>query len=292
MHVYYTPKLLGPPQQHSPSAHKPKHVVESWLGIAPRLTIVEPTPATRKQFALAHDPHFVDGVLSGRIRNGFDNTSPEVARSLPWTTGAMLSAARHALAQRTCAIAPVSGFHHARWDSASGFCTFNGLVVTARALLEEGAARRVGILDADMHYGDGTAQILRFLGEKRIEHVSVGALYEQPDQAEAFLREWPRIIARFDSCDVLLYQAGADPHIDDPLGGWLTGAQLARRDREVFRHCREHGLPIAWNLAGGYQEPLRKVLAIHDCTLVECLEAFEPGLLLVQDIGEVRLQAG
>jgi hypothetical protein len=32
-------------------------------------------------------------------------------------------------------------------------------------------------------------------------------------------------------CDVLLYQAGADPHINDPLGGWLTTAQLRERDR-------------------------------------------------------------
>jgi acetoin utilization deacetylase AcuC-like enzyme len=32
-------------------------------------------------------------------------------------------------------------------------------------------------------------------------------------------------------CEVLLYQAGADPHINDPLGGWLTTAQLRERDR-------------------------------------------------------------
>lgn len=178
MRVHYTPKLLGPPQEHSPSAHKPKHVVDSWLGIAPRLTIVEPTPATREQFALAHDRSFVDGVLSGRIRNGFGNTAPEVAASLPWTTGAMLSAARHALAHRTCAIAPVSGFHHAHWNRGGGFCTFNGLVVTARALLEEGAARRVGILDADMHCCDGTDNILEHLRENRIEHYTVGENYD------------------------------------------------------------------------------------------------------------------
>ena len=54
-------------------------------------------------------------------------------------------------------------------------------------------------------------------------------------------------------CSVLLYQAGADPHIDDPLGGALTSSQLARRDTIVFDGCRVLGLPIAWNLAGGYQ---------------------------------------
>ncbi len=76
-------------------------------------------------------------------------------------------------------------------------------------------------------------------------------------------------------CDVILYQAGADPHIDDPLGGWLTLAQLRERDRIVFEQARHYGVPIAWNLAGGYQNPLRKVLDIHDNTLVECAAVFE-----------------
>ena len=71
-------------------------------------------------------------------------------------------------------------------------------------------------------------------------------------------------------CDVILYQAGADPHVDDPLGGWLTTEQLRERDRRVFESAQRLGVPIAWNLAGGYQEPLSKVLEIHDNTMREC----------------------
>jgi acetoin utilization deacetylase AcuC-like enzyme len=82
------------------------------------------------------------------------------------------------------------------------------------------------------------------------------------------------ILERFADCDLLLYQAGADPHVDDPLGGWLTTAQLRERDRRVFSGCRAAGLPVAWNLAGGYQSPLSKVIAIHDHTMLECLAAF------------------
>ena len=74
-------------------------------------------------------------------------------------------------------------------------------------------------------------------------------------------------------CDVLLYQAGADPHIEDPLGGWLTTAQLRERDRLVFESSERYGVPIAWNLAGGYQEPLSKVLKIHDNTMLGVLRA-------------------
>ena len=73
---------------------------------------------------------------------------------------------------------------------------------------------------------------------------------------------------------MVLYQAGADPHVDDPLGGWLTSDQLAERDRLVFSGCAAMGLPVAWNLAGGYQSPLEKVLAIHDETLRACAAVY------------------
>jgi acetoin utilization deacetylase AcuC-like enzyme len=275
LQVHYTPKLLGPPQAHSPSAHKPRLVVESWLAIAPKLTLVEPAPVTIEQLCLAHDRDFVTGILSGRLRNGFSNTSREVAASLPYTNGAMLAAARAAIAQRTATIAPCSGFHHASFDEASGYCTFNGLMVTARVLLAEGVVHRVGIFDADMHYGDGTADILRCTGETRVEHCTVGEHYTDPSQAATFLGRLPMMLRRFEGCDVLLYQAGADPHIDDPLGGWLSTEELALRDRIVFEHCAARRLPIAWNLAGGYQTPLRKVLDIHDNTLRECLRVYD-----------------
>ena len=64
-------------------------------------------------------------------------------------------------------------------------------------------------------------------------------------------------------CDIVLYQAGADPHVDDPLGGFLTTTQLATRDWKVFDGLRQHGIPVAWDLAGGYQTPLSKVIEIH-----------------------------
>lgn len=96
-------------------------------------------------------------------------------------------------------------------------------MVAALALRAEGIARRVGILDADMHRGDGTEDIIDTLRLRDwVEHVSVGA---SPRSADSFIRELPAIVDGFSACDVLLYQAGADPHVDDPLGGWLTTEQ-------------------------------------------------------------------
>jgi len=264
--VHYTPKMVGPAQKYSPSAHKPAEVVASWLRLLPTLSIVEPIPVDCDELALAHDRDWVLDVLTGKADNGFGNRSMEVAGTLPHTSGAMLSATRAAM-RHGIAIAPCSGFHHASWALAKDYCTFNGLMVVARVLLQGGSACRVGILDADMHYGDGTDEIISVLGESRVQHDSIGEHFYHPNQAQKFIDELPDRVSAFAGCDVLLYQAGADPHIDDPLGGWLTTEDLFRRDYIVFNRCREMGLPVAWNLAGGYKTPLRKVLDIHDNTL-------------------------
>jgi acetoin utilization deacetylase AcuC-like enzyme len=271
--VVYGASMVADAQSFSPSAAKPRAVVASWRRRFPPLVFEAPEAASVGTLCLAHDAEYVRGVLACRLPNGFGNHLAEVAASLPWTTGAMVTAARLAL-QGGCAVAPVSGFHHACHDRGGGYCTFNGLVVAAQVMRREQRLRRVGILDFDQHYGNGTADILRVLGLDWIEHYSAAAEWDRPDQAEAFLARIPVLMARFATCDLLLYQAGADPHVDDPLGGWLTTAQLRQRDRLVFEYCHAHRLPVAWNLAGGYQTPLRKVVAIHDNTLIECLACF------------------
>jgi acetoin utilization deacetylase AcuC-like enzyme len=267
--------MVANAQSFSPSAGKPREVVASWrrrFGAA--LEIVAPAPATPQLLALAHDPDYVRGVLAGTIDNGFGNRLPEVAAALPYTSGAMVAAAEHALRDGSVAVAPVSGFHHACHEHGGGYCTFNGLIVAAQALRTRHDTRCVGILDFDQHYGNGTADIIRRLKLDWIEHYTAEPDWDRPEQAEDFLAAIPGLMKRFAGCDVLLYQAGADPHIADPLGGWLTTAQLRERDRLVFARCRALGLPVAWNLAGGYQNPLRKVLDIHDNTMLECIVAF------------------
>jgi acetoin utilization deacetylase AcuC-like enzyme len=153
---------------------------------------------------------------------------------------------------------------------AAGFCTFNGLMVSAMALHASGEVKRVGILDFDQHYGDGTDNIIDRLRIDWIAHYSAGEHYGLRAEARRFLSSVPCLVAGMKGCDVILYQAGADPHIDDPLGGWLTTEQLYERDLLVFQTAVELGIPMAWNLAGGYQTPLRKVLRIHDNTMRAC----------------------
>jgi len=272
--VVYSDRLVAPAQANSPSASKPRYAVESWRRLNLPLRFIDPEPATREELALAHDRGFIDRILDLSSDNGFENRDPGVAASLPFTTGAMIAAGREAIQAGSVAVAPVSGFHHATYDQARWFCTFNGLVVTAQVLRHSGLARRGGILDADHHCGDGTDAIISRLGLDWIDHCTIGQFYSHAYQSNAFFAALPRFLEAMAGCDLILYQAGADPHISDPLGGWLTSYQLRQRDRIVFEAAARMQIPIAWNLAGGYQDPLRRVLRIHDATMLECARVF------------------
>jgi acetoin utilization deacetylase AcuC-like enzyme len=111
-----------------------------------------------------------------------------------------------------------------------------------------------------------------------VHHVTVGALYGTPEDAPRFFKALPELLRGFGDCEVVLYQAGADPHVDDPLGGWLTTAQLREGDVQVFEGLHAQRVPVAWNLAGGYQKEkdgsIPKVLELHDQTLRACAEVF------------------
>jgi acetoin utilization deacetylase AcuC-like enzyme len=272
--VYYYNAMVADCEGFSPSAGKPKAVVATWLSQGLPIQIIEPAPVSRLELYRSHDPNYVDAVLDLARDNGFSERSASVANSLAYTCGAMLSAARAAIANHAVAVAPCSGFHHAGFDHGGGYCTFNGLAVAAVGLRAEGLAEQVGILDFDQHYGNGTDDILNTLKLDWIKHITSGKTYGEASQAPVFLSRIPDMVWSMRHCNVILYQAGADPHIDDPLGGWLTTSQLAWRDHAVFAAANAIGVPVAWNLAGGYQKPFSKVLEIHDNTMSACVDVY------------------
>ncbi len=216
------------------SAHKPLAAVESWKALGIPISITAPTPVTPEELARAHERGFVDAILDCRAKSGFYTQAPDVAASPPFTNGAILGAAREAIRNRRVAVAPTCGFHHARYAKADALCTFNGLMIAALTLKAGGLAQRVGILDFDMRYGDGTENIIQRFGADFVSQYTAAEYYHSASQVETFFGRVPDLVARMRHCDLAPYQAGADAHIDDPLGGWLSeaAAQGARHPRQ------------------------------------------------------------
>src|SRR5215510_85099 len=178
--VFYRPEQSSDAaESFSPSAGKPRLVIEDWLchpEIAQHIDVKSFAPAGDDLLMSAHDANYVRGILSGQISNCFGNRSGEIADSLRYTVGSLVAASRHVLETRSTsalqvAVSPTSGFHHAEYDCGNGFCTFNGLMVAAIKAHSLGLAKRVLILDMDQHYGNGTDDIIKKLAIDYVDHI-------------------------------------------------------------------------------------------------------------------------
>lgn len=269
----------------SPSASKPAMVASALRRHDYPVDFYEPEPVTVEDLIRVHEPRFVQAVLECREENGFGNRSPDVARSLPYTSGSMLTAAKLALkSTKNSVVASLSsGFHHASYSKCEDFCTFNGLMVTAANLISGGVVSRLAIIDADYHYGNGTDDILDHTGLRaNVYHLTFGKELKKPEQVDAYfdrLYLMEEDLRRFQP-DLILYQAGVDAHILDPLGGMLTTEQMGLRDETVFAICKRLKTNVVFNLAGGYQRDpdggIDKVVQLHLNTFSAALRVHGP----------------
>jgi acetoin utilization deacetylase AcuC-like enzyme len=263
----------------SPSAEKPAKVLESWLKLGIPFEVCSFEPLTADEMALAHDRFYVDGILSLEEHNGFGNKNPEVAGALPWVCGSMVAAAMHAYNTGELSFSPTSGAHHACYAHGMCYCTFNFLMMAAIKVHQAGASS-IGILDLDCHHGNGTVNIIDRLGLDYIRHYSFGQEFlKRGSAAEDWVMRLPDIVSTFRGVDLLIFNAGVDPHIEDPLGGILTTRQMTLRDRLVFKVAKQLGLKVCVSLAGGYQVDadgnIDKLLSLHDTTFKSGWAAYE-----------------
>ena len=236
-----------------------------------------------------HDPDYVEQVATCTVppkkerRIGFPVTR-RVSRRALLSPGGTWLAAKLALRLGYAANA-AGGSHHALYDTGAGYCVFNDLAVAANRLIAEGDANRILIVDLDVHQGDGTAALTagredivtfsmhgekNFPARKAVSDLDVALPDGTGDDAylEALAHHLPRLIDRVRP-DLILYQAGVDPHGADRLGRLaLTDAGLEARDCFVMRQARAKTLPLASVLGGGYGQDRMAVAHRHAATML------------------------
>ena len=161
------------------------------------------------------------------------------------------------------------GTHHAHYSNGLGFCVFNDLAFTALNLIEHGSAKKVLILDLDVHQGDGTIDICHdkngiytcslhceqnfpFQKRRGTRDVSLDNHLEDTAYLNKLHITLKEISKEF-MPDIVLYDAGVDVFFGDQLGNLdLTLEGIFKRDCNVLEHFKSRKVPVATVIGGGY----------------------------------------
>jgi acetoin utilization deacetylase AcuC-like enzyme len=172
------------------------------------------------------------------------------------------------------------GTHHAFPDFGSGFCIFNDLAIASRVLQKSGMVSKVLIVDLDVHQGDGTAFIFRddpsvftfsmhceanFPSRKQPSDLDVPLPVgmEDDEYLQTLAKYLPDILSQVKP-DLVLYDAGVDPHAGDRLGKLaLSDTGIFRRDMQVLSTCIAQGYPVACVIGGGYADDMTDLVYRH-----------------------------
>lgn len=297
MIAFYTDRFVLPlPQGHRFPMEKYRLLRERVASELPDITLEEPPAASDRELLRIHKPSYVQRLVAGALSQaeqkiiGFPWSSAMVERSRR-SAGATLAACRAAVSARSIAINLAGGTHHAYPDRGEGFCCFNDAAVAAKAMQAEGLARKVLILDLDVHQGNGTA--VCFQNDPSVFTASIHGENNYPFQKEAsdLDRSLPNgtsdtdylecldnvlfeISQRF-APELMIYLAGADPLASDRLGRLsLSHEGLRARDQRVLAFAQAHSLPTAVTMAGGYAQPISDTVDAHFNTVALCYQAF------------------
>ena len=253
-------------------------IIENYLKYLPK-------PATVEYLSIAHDPVYIRAIETGNL-----SKQQQTKLGLPWSetllqrsflapSGTLL-AAQLAL-QTGVACHAAGGTHHAHWDFGAGFCVFNDLAYAARALIAMKLAKRILILDCDVHQGDGTASILS--NDMDIFTCSIHCAENYPQKKassdldfpipsgsgdEEYLSTLAQCLNELDRInfvpDLILYDAAVDVHNNDKLGLLkMTSDGIYRRDQVVLSHFKDRQVPVATTIGGGYGETHEEVAQRH-----------------------------
>ncbi len=246
--------------------------------------IFEPEALNDESILLTHTADYLHKLntqtLSRKeIRDiGFPMTEALVSRGKHIANGTY-QCARYAK-QYGIAMNTAGGTHHSFAHRGEGFCVFNDLAIASSLLLHRGEARRILIIDLDVHQGNGTAGIFR--ENERVFTFSMHGQRNYPTRKEqssldiglpdgtgdaeylhVLQNQLPRILDTFQP-DFLFYQAGVDVLESDKLGRLSLSRQGCRqRGHIVLTTAKRYHLPIAVTMGGGYSTRLADIIEAH-----------------------------
>jgi acetoin utilization deacetylase AcuC-like enzyme len=174
------------------------------------------------------------------------------------------------------------GTHHAFTNRGEGFCLLNDIAIAANYLLDNELARKILVVDLDVHQGNGSAQI--FASEPRVFTFSMhGAnnypLFKEESDLDVALPDFTddqfylktldkTLKSLIDQVtpDFMFFQSGVDILGTDKLGKLsVTLEGCKQRDRIVLETARRNRIPIVASMGGGYSD-FKTIIEAHSNT--------------------------
>ena len=213
-----------------------------------RHTFIEAETASEEILAAVHSKLHIDEVR----RDGLYDIAAISA-------GAALQAARIGLNEPCFALNRPPG-HHASANSSWGFCYFNNMALAIRTLKDEGKIKNALVLDIDLHYGDGTVNILGSSGY-------VGIFNPSSHDRNEYLKSIEKFLAQ-NGADLIGISAGFDNARDD-WGGLLVPYDYTEIGRMVRDAANASGAGYFAIFEGGYNH---QVVGLNAAALLEGME--------------------
>ena len=304
--AFYTPKQVLQENialSTSKSPLKPKLVMSDLMKVANKHVRIQPMfkPMTKADFTIAHTPEWVNEVFH------FNKPGEKLASAIPWseelvtslgyTTSSLYHAIKHSINNpEDLAFSPTSGFHHARPNAGSGFCTFAGQVVASTKIYRE--TGMVGCyLDLDGHFGNSIEDCREYTPDlndaipKGFNFNPRGTDGEYTDMLHNFLynRLTPALIKG--EIDYVVWCHGADSHVFDDLGGqvdtkhWKKCSSIFWKWVKMMDGMMPNGLPVSFALFGGYRkDDYQSVINLHISDIVTGINTLIEGANIKYDL--------
>ncbi len=217
---------------------------------------------------------------------GFPINDSVVRRSFVATGGTVLASKLALDSKLACNTA--GGSHHATFNFGAGYCVFNDVAVAANYLKNKGYAKKILILDLDVHQGNGNSEIFQndkdvltfsmhcgtnYPAKKSKSDIDV-PLNENMEDKE-YLNILYNNLKKLDanSYDFVFYIAGVDIHYEDRLGKLkITDEGINKRDQIVVEHFNSKNISLCGVLGGGYNKNFDKLIELHSMLHKNCAE--------------------
>ena len=250
----------------------------------------KPYPCSIETLRGAHSRTYIDNIINksldqnGVKKIGFPLVDSVVKRSLVATGGTVL-ASKLALEYRI-ACNTAGGSHHANFEGGAGYCVFNDVAVAANYLLNKGLAKKILIVDLDVHQGNGNSDI--FENNKNVFTFSMHSKSNYPAkksksdldiELEDNIEDQEYIetlknniqLLNKQKFDFVFYIAGVDVHFNDRLGKLkLSDDGIKKREEIVIGNFFLKKIPICGVLGGGYNKNFDKLVELHSILHETC----------------------